>query len=351
MSELVQAEQLVTPLSRMLCEPSIKVDGLQRLSGGANMQTWAFDARTANNTYPLILRRKPSGVGRAQTAPPLRTEVIEKSPQLVTLSALSLATEAALISLAAEMGVKVPRVWGVLEDQDNLGEGMVLERLKGEALPPKILRDSELADARDRFAFEAGRELAKLHQAPIDRCPIQLRNVSWEADLQRLQSLSDHFRNPSPVHQLAINWLREQSAPQTPRVLCHGDFRLGNVLMDSSGIVSILDWELAHVGYAGEDLGYLCANVWRFGGAKPVAGIGEYESLLQSYMDHGGSEITMDELHLWQLYAALGWGFSCLTMLELHLSGEDPGLERAAVGRRLSESEVDILLLLDARLS
>ncbi|MEO0437844.1 MAG: phosphotransferase family protein [Pseudomonadota bacterium] len=349
MSETLQVEQLVVPVSRVLGEREVHIDCLCRLSGGANMQTWSLDARTAELSYPLILRRKPMGVGQEAHSIPASTGAVDQRPNPISISALSLSTEASLISLAAAMGVKVPRVWGVLEDHENLGEGMLLERLDGEAVPPRILRDPKLERARGSFAREVGKELARLHAAPIDRCPSQLRNISWEADLQRLQSLSDHFRNPSPVHQLAINWLREQSAPQSPRVLCHGDFRLGNILMDETGVVSILDWELAHVGYAGEDLGYLCANVWRFGGTKPVAGLGDYESLLESYTKHGGSSITMEELHLWQVYAALGWGFSCLTMLELHLSGEDPGLERAAVGRRLSESEIDILLLLEGR--
>jgi hypothetical protein len=93
--------------------------------------------------------------------------------------------------------------------------------------------------------------------------------------------------------------------------------------------------------------GYLCANVWRFGGDRPVGGFGTYRELLDGYRSVRDRVPDADELHRWQLYAALGWGLVCLTMLELHTSGVDPGLERAAVGRRLGESEIDILLLLD----
>ena len=87
--------------------------------------------------------------------------------------------------------------------------------------------------------------------------------------------------------------------------------------------------------------------MWRFGGKGPVGGFGAYRELLAGYRSVSDYAPTERDLLFWQLYAALGWGLVCLTMMELHRSGADPGLERAAVGRRLSESEIDIMLLLE----
>ena len=123
----------------------------RRLSGGASQETWAFDAETARGVLPLILRRKPGG--GAGDAPLLG-------------SAIPLETEAALIDLAGGAGVPVPRVHFVLESADGLGSGFVMERLEGETLAPRILRDEALAAVRPRLARECGGILARIHSLP-----------------------------------------------------------------------------------------------------------------------------------------------------------------------------------------
>jgi aminoglycoside phosphotransferase (APT) family kinase protein len=131
----------------------------------------------------------------------------------------------------------------------------------------------------------------------------------------------------------------------------HGDFRNGNLLVDEQGLVAVLDWELAHVGEPAEDLGYICGNVWRFGRSdRPVGGFGTYEDLLAGYAAVTGDAPSPEEVRYWEVYTALGWGIVCLTMVDMYRSGQDPSLERAAVGRRMSESEIDLLVLLDREL-
>lgn len=328
------SEALAAALKRVLARSDAggpgSVTNLQRLSGGANMETWAFDYLREAGRQQLVLRRRPEGLGRAAEA----------------AANIGLDAEADLLGLARRARVPVPTVVERLVPEDGLGEGLIMTRLEGEALPQRLLREEQFAAARKRLAFQCGEALGRIHGIGLEDCPARLRDLGWEEDLERLQRLCDDFGNPSPAHQLALNWLRRQSVPAGARVLCHGDFRLGNLLVDPRGLTAVLDWELAHIGYPGEDLGYLCANVWRFGGTSPVGGFGEYRELLDGYRSVRDQAPDMRELLLWQLYAALGWGLVCLTMLELHVSGADPGLERAAVGRRLSESEVDVMLLL-----
>ena len=215
-----------------------EIVALQRLSGGANMETWAFDYRVGERCRALILRRRPG-------------KSVYRSPALGR--ALPLAIEAELMVLGRRAGLPVPSV--VAQSTGGpLGEALILSRLDGETLPQRILRDDSLSDVRERLAFECGEALGKLHGVAIDECPAGLRDLDWEADLDRLQGLCDHFGNPSPAQQLALNWLREQPAPEPARVLCHGDFRLGNLLVGRGGLQGVLDWELAHIGYAAEDL-------------------------------------------------------------------------------------------------
>jgi aminoglycoside phosphotransferase (APT) family kinase protein len=266
------------------------------------------------------------------------------------VSQMSLGTEAELLRVAGRHGVAVPRVLHVLRPADKLGEGYLMSRERGEALPFRLLVEQRYAQARARFAFECGQTLGRIHQIPVAQLPAGLRDQSIAEQLARTQQLLDEFGNASPVHQLALNWLREHQPPEGPRSLVHGDFRMGNLLLDESALVAVLDWELAHVGNPVEDLGYLCCNVWRFGREPPVGGCGDYEDLLAGYRAVTGSAPPLDQIHYWQVFGTLGWGLVCLTMIELYRSGQDRSLERAAVGRRLSESEIDLLVLLHGRL-
>jgi aminoglycoside phosphotransferase (APT) family kinase protein len=316
-----------------------RVEKLKRLSGGANMETWSLDWLTGEARIPLILRRLPAGGPAAEP-----NDAVEP----LQVGTIDLATEATIIGLAASHGVRVPTVVLVLEPEHGLGSGYLMSRERGEALPNRILADERFSAAREVLAFQCGETLGRIHQLPLAQLPPGLRNLPMEADLDRLQALLGTYGNASPVHQLGLNWLRQHRPDEGPRCLVHGDFRNGNLLVDERGLSAVLDWELAHIGYPAEDLGYICGNVWRFGRPdKPVGGFGEYEDLLAGYRSVTGSAPDLAELLYWQVYCALGWGLVCLTMVNMYRSGQDSSLERAAVGRRMSESEIDLLLLLE----
>ncbi len=319
-------------------DSDFRVERLRRLSGGANMETWSLNWHCDDRTTPLILRRLPeaaAGEGAADQKP-------------LQVGTIDLPTEAALIRLAAAHGVRVPEVVLVLEPQQGLGTGYLMSRESGEALPYRILADERFGRAREVLAYQCGEALGRIHQLPLAELPSGLRDLGMDADLDRLQSLLDNYGNSSAVHQLGLNWLRQHQPEGGRRCLVHGDFRNGNLLVDENGLSAVLDWELAHIGYPAEDLGYICGNVWRFGRTdKPVGGFGEYADLLAGYRAATGAAPDLEELRYWEVYCALGWGIVCQTMVNMYRSGQDQSLERAAVGRRMSESEIDLLLLLE----
>jgi aminoglycoside phosphotransferase (APT) family kinase protein len=222
-----------------------------------------------------------------------------------------------------------------------------MSRERGEALPFRLLADDCYRDARERLAFQCGQTLGRIHKIPLESLPQGLSDHSGVLLFQRAQELLDTQGNLSPVLQLGLNWLRDRPRRDPLRTLVHGDFRNGNLLVDEDGLVAVLDWELAHLGDPVQDLGYICANVWRFGSPKPVGGFGDYADLLAGYESVTGIAPAMADIHYWQVHAALSWGMVCLRMLEMYRSGEDSSLERAAVGRRLSEAEIDLLLLME----
>jgi aminoglycoside phosphotransferase (APT) family kinase protein len=301
---------------------------LARLSGGASQETWSFDIVTAASTRPVILRRAPTGYDASRHA--------------------GLATEAALMRRAGAAGVPSPNVLYVLEPDDGAGQGFLMDRVPGETIPRKILRDAAFADVRPKLAFDLGTILARIHS--MDGQGLALRTVTARSELAEMREAYDNDRWPRPVFELAFRWLNDH-APDTPvpMTLLHGDFRHGNLIIGPDGVRAVLDWELAHIGDPMADLGWLCVNSWRFGEIdKPVGGFGQIADLMAGY-EAGGGKPDLARINFWQTLGSLRWGVMCLGMLARYETGEDRSIERAMIGRRTSETEIDLMRLLAPR--
>ncbi len=130
----------------------------------------------------------------------------------------------------------------------------------------------------------------------------------------------------------------------------HGDFRHGNLMIGPDGIRAVLDWELAHLGDPMEDLGWICVNSWRFGVIdKPVGGFGTYEELFSGYEAASGIAVDAARVKFWEVMGTLRWGVMCVGMMQRFRLGPDHSMERAMIGRRSSETEIDLLRLLAPR--
>ena len=307
------------------------ISGLRRLSGGANMETWAFDY----GPVPLILRRLPAAMDSAQVN---------------QVSALSIEDEARVIRTAGAHGVTVPSVITTLEPADGIGRGFIMSRVQGETLAKRIQKKPEFEAARRRFTADCARELAHIHQIPVNN---ELPSLPLLTPQRAIEMLSDefaHYHYESPISYLAFHWLRHccPDAPAEPSVL-HGDFRLGNLLIDAEGMTGVLDWELAHLGDPAQDLAYICTPSWRFANyAQPVGGLGEMDEFLRQYALQGGQPVPAERVQFWLVYSSLWWLAVCLKMAGFWRSGEDRSLERAIIGRRVTEAELDLLLLMES---
>lgn len=304
---------------------------LQRLSAGATLQTWAFDAvGDAGFSHPLILRRSPGGLRGAES--------------------LSLTLEAQLLRALAGSGVPVPEVLHTAVPEDGIGDGFLMTRIAGETIPRKILRDAAFADARPRLVAQLGAALGALHRTPTAGLPpLPLR--STRDSLDRLQQRCDALAaegRPSAIFAHALRWLHAHCPPDpaTPR-LVHGDFRIGNVIVDAAGLRAVLDWEIAHLGDPAEDLAWICLPPWRFGQIdRPVAGVGPRSELFAAWQAATGEPVDADRVRWWQMLGSLRWGVGCAGMHDWFASGRDPSVERAMIARRVSENELDLLRLL-----
>jgi aminoglycoside phosphotransferase (APT) family kinase protein len=317
-------------LLRALFGDSARLETLARLSGGASQETWLLEALIATHREKLILRRAPTGA-----AP-----VTEK---------ISLPTEAALMEALRAAGAPSPQVLHVLSPQDQLGEGFLMRFVDGEALGARIVRDERFAQARANLLPQIGRALAAIHA--LD--PARLPALPHRSACDELARMIENYRRdsaPRPVFELAIAWLKKHmpEEPAPPRVV-HGDFRTGNYMADAQGLTAVLDWELAHLGDPARDLGWFCVNSWRFGAIdKPAGGIGAREDLLAAYTQAGGAPVTLEQLKFWETFGVLRWGVMCIGM-GARAKQTDRPVELSMIGRRASETEIDLLRLLAPR--
>jgi aminoglycoside phosphotransferase (APT) family kinase protein len=303
------------------------VHDLRRLSGGASRITSAFDLEVGGqgaSTRRRLILQQDRGDGLAQGG---RADA-----------------EAALLRAALEVGVPVPAVVAVGNGlDDGLGSGwLVVERLEGETIPRKILRDREWAEARAVLTAQCARALAAIHT--ID--PASVEGLAPKDPFRHPLPFLDALGEARPAIELGVRWLEANRLPAGRRVTVHGDFRSGNLLVGPDGLRAVLDWELAHAGEAAEDIGWLCAPAWRFGGAGAVGGFGALDELLGAYAAAGGEAIDATRVRWWQVYATVKWAVICALQASAHLSGATRSVELAAIGRRVCESEWDLCVLL-----
>lgn len=309
----------------------IGIRDLQRLSGGASQEIWALDALTVSGILPLILRRSPGGA------------------KDIRKNALDVETEAGVLQAVHLGGAPVPQVYFILSPDDGLGHGFVMERIAGDSLPGTILREPSLENMRKLLTGQLARALAQIHQLDITTIS-GLRQSTAREELLYYQDIYTAHAHPLPVFELAFRWLLDHLPPVIPLKLVHGDFRNGNFIVGPEGLRAVLDWELAHIGDPMEDLGWLCVNSWRFGRIEhPVGGFGSYEELFAVYQEVSGIPVDPAHVRFWEVFGTLKWGIFCLQMVDTFRHGHDKTIERAAVGRRISETEIDLLRLLAPR--
>ena len=320
------------------------VTEVARLSGGASRETWAF---TADGTPLILQRERPGGLRKA-----------------------GMATEVGLLRAAGAAGVPVPGV--VSSDAeaaaapaaaDALGSSwMIVDRVEGETIARKILRDDAYAAARPVLAAQCGDALARIHG--ID--PASVPGLLATDQVAQFREALDAVAEPHPAFELGFRWLEanrpdrseggltgpsgsgSDGPPATsgPQAVVHGDFRNGNLVVGPDGLRAVLDWELAHLGDPLEDLGWLCVRAWRFGAAPRVGGFGEVDELVGAYEATSGTTVDRAALHWWEVLGTLKWGIICVVQASTHLTGVIRSVELAAIGRRVCEVEHDLLLLL-----
>jgi aminoglycoside phosphotransferase (APT) family kinase protein len=296
-------------------ELGVPVERITKLAGGASKEAWAVDTADGRE---LLVRRAGGGVIHRDT--------------------LTLQQEFEVLVAAREAGVRVPEPLAYLRDLDGR-EAFVMERVHGETIGRRIVKEPPEA-----LVPQMAEELAKIHSIPLARLPFLPRADLWE----RLHAELDSIEEPHPAIELGIAWCRERIPLERAPVVGHGDFRVGNLIVDPRGLVAVLDWEFAHVADPAEDLAWPLVRAWRFGSdRRRLGGVGEVEPYLQRYTELTGRAVPLDELYAWEVLGNCKWAIGSLSQARRHLRGEERSVELAILGRLAAEKEYELLDLIE----
>jgi aminoglycoside phosphotransferase (APT) family kinase protein len=298
-----------------------RIEQLRVLTGGASRATWAFEA----DGRPLILRIGPP-------------DEIHAGMEL----------EAAALTRAAATGAPVPHVLVAQNSSAALGNPfLVCDFIAGETIVRKILRALD-DESRASLLTQCAEALAAIHRADPDGI-----GLTQSEPLEEWHTQLDEMGDTTATFEWAFRWLAANRPAPSPNVLVHGDFRMGNLIIDTDAhparLAAVLDWELTHAGEVYEDLAWFCIRAWRFGapGRLGAGALGSIEDFLRAYEIASDRTLDRAAMRWWLVLSTLRWGVICRYQAERHLSGQTRSVELAAIGRRVHETEFDLLTLLE----
>ena len=180
-------------------------------------------------------------------------------------SAHDMAREYRVISALQGSGVPVPPALALCSDPDvNEAPFYVMGFVDGVVLHDRDSGSLVAVNERRSVADSAVRVLANLHL--LDPDEIGLGNLGRrEGYLQRqlyrwARQLEATRQRELPAMDRARALLEDRIPRQGSSCVVHGDYRLGNLIVDGGGVRAVVDWELCTLGDPLADLGYLALD-------------------------------------------------------------------------------------------
>jgi aminoglycoside phosphotransferase (APT) family kinase protein len=202
-------------------------------------------------------------------------------------SAHDMVREARLQLALAPHGIRLPPIVAVCEDEGVIGVPFYVMRfLDGHVITDALPAGLDEPAARRRLGEELVDTLVEIHAAdvldpglaafarPGSYLERQVRRFSqlWEINRTReIAAVDDVGRR-----------LAERVPDPLPDTVVHGDYRLGNLMVERDRperVQAVLDWEMGAIGDPRADLGYLLATYAEPGGAPSPLGVSPVTAL------------------------------------------------------------------------
>jgi aminoglycoside phosphotransferase (APT) family kinase protein len=314
---------------------TVEIIELAPLRGGAIQENWAIDGHFSGGSLAgdqRLVLRTAAATGVAASLDRLQ--------------------EFAVLKAAFAAGVTVPEPLFASGDPAIFGKPFfIMRRVDGTAAAHRITRDA-LEPALPGIAERLGRELARIHSIRPPRSDLDFlpayEEVGPARHIARFRAYLDHHPTPRPVLEWGIRWLETRLPSPSELVLCHHDFRTGNYMLDGATLTGILDWEFAGWGDPHEDIGWFCSKGWRFARLdREAGGISDRAPFYRAYESEAGRLIDPQRVFFWEVMASVRWAIIALQQGDRYIVAGERNLDLALTGRRATECELELLMLLD----
>ncbi|GAF79367.1 unnamed protein product, partial [marine sediment metagenome] len=122
------------------------------------------------------------------------------------------------------------------------------------------------------------------------------------------------FLNPPAVLNRAVEWCRARVPRTEHLVVCHGDYKMDNVMHADGRVVAILDWERARIGDPVEELAYATLPYLLSTGA--AVGVLDPEAFVRRYAEGAGFAIDPEALFFWRVVHHALYAFYFMLLIE-----------------------------------
>lgn len=261
----------------------------------------------SNITY-LVTRT--GGGGEGAGGPHTSRFVVRRGPRPpLPPSAHDMVREARVQRVLGGHGVTVPRILGTCEDESVLGVPFyVMEHLDGVVVTDQEPPALASPETRGRASQAVVDTLVALHSVDVSDPEVAAlgRPEGYlERQVRRFAGLWPQVstRELDDFEPLT-RWLADHVPPQAGHAVVHGDYRLGNLMLDAGTpyrVLALLDWEMATLGDPLADLGYLTAT-WSDPAWVPTVmdhstvtredGWWDREGLAEAYARGTGADLT-----------------------------------------------------------
>jgi len=257
-----------------------------------------------------------------------------------------------LLSRLHQLGIKVPEPIYFEKTPNFLNSDFfIMEKINGVAEGHKLVRISE-AGKRKSITRDIGRSLADIHQIQSDAeltkfLPKPNKDGYLENKIWYFRDQLDLLQESRPILEYAIGWMANNLPKVDDLVLVHGDFRIGNIMIENEHVSGILDWEFTQWGDRREDIGWFAAKCWRFGQDENIAGgIGSYKDFSQAYAEVCDIYIPEFELKFWYVLSHVRWAIIAIQQSNRNDDMKTPSLELALTEFLVPGLEKNILDIL-----